>query len=236
MKFITEMELRNMYRMEPFASYMVEHGSRLTPEARQFLTDRQVAVSYGTQDQVQKQDQEQEPQPNPEQQVEKPDWRGRKLRCQMQSVSALFLLTGQELLERDVLLAQKVLELSRLFSALLKGEGDGISTADLSFQGCTGMIADVLFEDAGDCFEVTVFHIQLEKGREIALLHRLRSVLQELGLAVLEAAEGSPEEKPEESIIPGINYLINALSSLICRTTGGRTCQRQNPLHTAINS
>lgn len=234
MKFITEMELRNVYRLEPFTSYMVEHGSRLTPEARQFLTDRQIAVSYGTLEQ--KQEQKQEPLPNPERQAKKQDWRRGKLRCQMQSVSALFLLTGQELLERDVLLAQKVLELSRLFSALQKEEGGGTSTADLSFQGCTGITADILFEDAGDCFEVTEFHIQLDKGREIALLHRLRSALREIEFAVLEAAEGSPQEKPEEPITLGINHMINALSSLICRTTGGRTCQRQNPLHTVINS
>ncbi|MCY7487806.1 cobalamin adenosyltransferase [Paenibacillus alvei] len=233
MKFITEMELRNMYRLEPFTSYTVEHGSRLTPEARQFLTDRQIAVSYGTQEK--NQEQKQEPVPNPEQQAEEPDWRRGKLRCQMQSVSALFLLTGQELLERDVLLAQKVLELSKLFSALQKGEGGGTSAADLSFHGCTGITCDVLFEDAGDCFEVTEFHIQLEKGKEIALLHHLRSALRKLGFAVLEAAAGSPQEKPEKPVISGINYMINALSSLICRTTGGRTCQKQNPSHTAIN-
>ncbi|WP_289355635.1 cobalamin adenosyltransferase [Paenibacillus sp. S-12] len=233
MKFITEMELRNVYRIGPFTSYMVEHGSRLTPEARQFLTDRQIAVSYGTQEK--NQEQKQEPTPNPERQAEEPDWRRGKLRCQMQSVSALFLLTGQELLERDVLLAQKVLELSKLFSALQRGEGGGTSAADLSFHGCTGITCDVLFEDAGDCFEVTEFHIQLEKGKEIALLHRLRSALRELGFAVLEAAAGSPLEKPEKPVIPGINYMINALSSLICRTTGGRTCQKQNPSHTAIN-
>ncbi|MEQ7049722.1 cobalamin adenosyltransferase [Paenibacillaceae sp. P-4] len=234
MKFITEMELRNMHRLEPFTSYMVEHGSRLTPEARQFLTDRQITLSYGTQEQ--NQEQKQEPLPNPELQAKKPDWRRGKLRCQMQSVSALFLLTGQELLERDVLLAQKVLELSRQFSALQKREGGGTSTADLSFQGCTGITAAVLFEDAGDCFEVTEFHIQLEKGREIALLHRLRCALRELGFGMLEAAAGSPQEKPEEPIVAGINFMINELSSLICRTTGGGTCQRQNPLHTAINS
>ncbi|TQR46539.1 cobalamin adenosyltransferase [Paenibacillus popilliae] len=240
MKFITEMELRNVYRLEPFTTYLVEHGSRLTPEARQFLKDRQIAVSYGTleqnQEQKQEQNQERNQEPNPERQAKKQDWRHGKLRCQMQSVSALFLLTGQELLERDVLLAQKVLELSRLFSALQKGEGGSTSTADLSFQGCTGITADVLFEDTGDCFEVTEFHIQLGKGREIALLHRLRSALRELGFAVLEAVEGSSQEKLGEPIILGINYMINALSSFICRTTGGGTCQRQNPLHTAINS
>ncbi|WP_232699607.1 cobalamin adenosyltransferase [Brevibacillus daliensis] len=225
MKFITEMELRNVYRINPFTSYMVEHGSRLTPEARQFLTDRQVEVSFETQ----------EPPSNPKRQAEKPDWRRRKLCCQMQSVYALILLTGQELLERDVLLAQKVLELSGLFLTLQKGEGGGTSTAGLSFRGCAGISDDALFEDEGDCFEVTEFHIQLEKGREIALLHRLRSVLRELGITVLEAAECCPQEKSEEDIIPEINYMTNVLSSLICRSAGGKTCQRQNSLHTATN-
>lgn len=228
MKFITEMELRNVYRIKPFTSYMVEHGSRLTPEARQFLTDRQIAVSFETQ----------EPPPNLEQQAEKPDSRHRRLHCQMQSVSALFLLTGQELLERDVLLAQRVLELSRMFWTLQKGKGDGTFAVGLSFQGCACISADDLFEDAGNCFEVTEFHIQLEKGREIALLHRLRSALREFGLSVVEATEYCPQEKPVEDIIPEINYMINALSSLICRSTGGGgggICQRQDPLHTATN-
>lgn len=40
MKFITESELRDIYRIHPFTTYEVEPGSRLTPGARQFLSDR----------------------------------------------------------------------------------------------------------------------------------------------------------------------------------------------------
>ena len=40
MKFITEQDLRSRYRAEPFTSYTPEPGTRLTPGARQFLTDR----------------------------------------------------------------------------------------------------------------------------------------------------------------------------------------------------
>lgn len=40
MKFITEDDLRNLYKENPFASYELEPGSKLTPGARDFLSDR----------------------------------------------------------------------------------------------------------------------------------------------------------------------------------------------------
>ena len=40
MKFITEDELRYLYRKEAFTTYEPEPGTRLTPGARQFLADR----------------------------------------------------------------------------------------------------------------------------------------------------------------------------------------------------
>ena len=44
MKFITEQDLRSRYRAEPFTSYTPEPGTRLTPGARQFLTDRGIRL------------------------------------------------------------------------------------------------------------------------------------------------------------------------------------------------
>lgn len=40
MKFVTESELRDIYRIHPFTTYEAEPGTRLTPGARQFLSDR----------------------------------------------------------------------------------------------------------------------------------------------------------------------------------------------------
>ena len=37
MKYITEADLRNLYRTTPFTTYETEPGTRLTPGARQFL-------------------------------------------------------------------------------------------------------------------------------------------------------------------------------------------------------
>ena len=45
MRFLTEEDLRLLYRNSPFAEYRIEPGTRLTPGGRQFLNDRG-AVSY----------------------------------------------------------------------------------------------------------------------------------------------------------------------------------------------
>ncbi len=39
MKFITESELRDIYKIHPFTTYEAEPGTRLTPGARQYLSD-----------------------------------------------------------------------------------------------------------------------------------------------------------------------------------------------------
>ena len=42
MKFITEEDLRDLYKKQPFTDYDLKKGERLTPGARQFLVDRGV--------------------------------------------------------------------------------------------------------------------------------------------------------------------------------------------------
>ena len=44
MKFLTEADLREQYRAEPFTSYVLPAGARLTPGARQFLNDRGIRL------------------------------------------------------------------------------------------------------------------------------------------------------------------------------------------------
>ena len=46
MKFITENDLRALYKAQPFSSYDPKEGERLTPGARQFLIDRGINM-YG---------------------------------------------------------------------------------------------------------------------------------------------------------------------------------------------
>ena len=45
MRFITEEDLRQRFRRERFTEYEPEAGTRLTPGARQFLSDRGIRLT-----------------------------------------------------------------------------------------------------------------------------------------------------------------------------------------------
>ena len=44
MKFITEYDLRARFNEQPFTDYIIEKNTRLTPGARQFLSDRRITL------------------------------------------------------------------------------------------------------------------------------------------------------------------------------------------------
>lgn len=57
MKFITEIELRDLYKTNPFATYQLQPNARLTPGAKQFLTDKRVRIEEAAATQASSKDQ-----------------------------------------------------------------------------------------------------------------------------------------------------------------------------------
>ena len=120
MKFITEEDLRDLYKKQPFTDYDLKKGERLTPGARQFLVDRGVdmydrndplAVLNTQKDKVKA---EQSAKPG-----ESSGCRNMKKLCgRMKALHSLFLLTARELLDTDLCLSQQLTGLSRHFAAL----------------------------------------------------------------------------------------------------------------------
>ncbi len=45
MKFITEEYLRDLYRKDPFDTYKLEQGQRLTPGAAEYLSDKGIKLN-----------------------------------------------------------------------------------------------------------------------------------------------------------------------------------------------
>ncbi|MEY8000890.1 ethanolamine utilization protein [Clostridium sp. Mt-5] len=235
MKFITEIDLRDLYRKEPFTDYKAESGTRLTPGARQFLADKGINIfgksSYTNRKTVKKNTEDEKLHPIEEHKSEsinkQNDWRMKKLYSKMGSMEALFLITEEELLGRDVFLAQNVINLGKQFTNIknaMKGKG---STGNLCCNGCTGINTDNFSSNVDDCFEITEFHVQLEKGREILILHRLRCALREIEPAVLETVEGDYKSELYKDVVGKINQVINSLSQMICSIIGGKKCQRE---------
>ena len=227
MKFITEDDLRDLYKKEPFTAYDLEPETRLTPGARQFLADRGINMfddipcmkkTEGTQKKA-------SPLAN-----KKTNWRKKKLEGRMKVVEAMFLLTEEELLKKDVCLAQSLILLGKQFSCI-NGELAGKGPAEsITCQECTGITQENFSDDIGDCFEINEFHMQLEKGREILLLHTLRCELREIEPIVMELCESNQNSEEEdrlcEDVIEKVNQIINSLSQMICTAFGGKKCLR----------
>jgi len=224
MKFITEGDLRDLYKIEPFTAYDLESNARLTPGARQFLTDRGINMlngASGTRTVKAKKSAE-----LPE---SKNNWKKLRLYSLLKSIDALFLLTVEELLSRDVCLAQITLKLNRQFSCIKNTVKNNSTVENLSCSECTGINENNFSDSLEDCFEITDFHMQLEKGREILILHRLRCALQEIEPVAQELSCSSEDEKKLfEEIVCKVNQIINSLSQLICSAVGGEKCQRKS--------
>lgn len=226
MTFITETDLRGQFKRDPFEAYEVKENTRLTPEARQFLNDRGVKITSQS-DKSASANCGEEKKDIKVPTLSKEELCNKRLLCVMKSTSALFLVTAEELLQRDILLSQKVMDLCRQLRDVMKQTDGSIDVCDLVCEECTGIKQSNFSDDLGDCFEITEFHIQLEKGKEIAMLHRLRCVMREVQQTIYEASySGQMDDERSRDLISKTNQIVNTLSHMICLSVGGKTCQR----------
>lgn len=225
MKFITEEELRDLHKKESFTEYSLQSGTRLTPGARQFLMDRGIrGFEEGLPQNKATVSEKLEPVTLELEQ----SCRGRRLYRRMKVVEAEFLAASQELLSRDVLLAQKLISLGQCVAAVADSGPEENLCNTICIQECTGIKSDQFLLHLEDCFNITPFHIQLGKGREIILLHRLRCALRVVELELPEFFYSNDDGKRRHQEAVGkMNQLINSLSQLICVTVGGESCQKK---------
>lgn len=222
MRFITEEDLRHQYKSQPFTTYKLEAGMKLTPGASQFLNDKKIFMEeHNSVNPV-----KQQPSPHGPGQMLRQKW----IRCKIKTVEAEFLAAGEELLHLDVILSQKVMVLAKQFSGLqeifLGKEGN----AELPLEECPGIHEDNFHCELSDCFEITDFHIHGKRGREIAILHRLRCILREAEASVAEKYLDTGTEADDRLYHQAsrrLNQTVNTLSHFICICFGGKTCQRK---------
>lgn len=218
MKWITEEDLRAIYKDRPFTSYEIEPGARLTPGARQFLQDRQINVfadgtamhvgdgvvagrtpGSGTPDLL----------------------KNKQLASKIKSVDALFLLTACDLMETNPAASQEVLQLGQYFDDVKRMGPGGAKCEPVTCQACSGISMDNYSTDLGDCFDITSFHMQTPKGKEMLLLHRLRCELYEFQVVLMET------HCTDRTITERVNQIINRLNQMICNAFGGDGCPRK---------
>ena len=225
MKFITEEDLRDLYRKQPFTDYNLKEGERLTPGARQFLLDRGIDM-YDRNDPMAALN-AQKDKAKAEQAAKKETSDGcrnaKKLCGRIKALRSLFLLTARNLLDTDVCLSQQLTGLYRQFAALGSLPDGKCEATELVCNACTGINKEKFSQCLGDCFEITEFHMQMPKGREMLLLDRLRS---ELECFMFDVEELITEERLRQEACARLNEIINTISQMICKAMGGKECQR----------
>ena len=225
MKFITEEYLRDLYRKEPFDTYKLQQGQRLTPGAAQYLSDRRIKMNddaLKSNKNVSKSNQAE----TIKETVSNNLNLNKKLCCKLKSMEAVFLVTSSEILKDDIILAQNVINLGKKISNIRNVvNGKGVLET-IHCKECTFMNSSNFTTELEDCFEITEFHMQLEKSNAILKMHTLRCALGELQFEIIENFK-SDDEILKNRIIENVNSIINSLSQLICLAVGGKECQRK---------
>lgn len=223
MKFITEMELRDLYKIDPFTTYDLEPDTKITPGARQFLVDRGVKVTQA------RCSNEKNVNTNDFDQVQQRDnWCVLRLRGKMEYIESLFLLVGAELLScGDDVLAEEVMELGKSFRNVRVAEREQIAPSKIQFWGWAEEEIKNCSNNPEKYFDITDIHVRLDNGKVIALLNHLLASLREVKPAILEAYWHEEKQTcSREDIIDKVNLIINILCIMMWKCLGGRKWQR----------
>ncbi len=224
MKFLTEADLRAQYRISAFSEYHPEPGTRLTPGARQFLNDR--GVKIGGEENGRRRTNGRGAEAGTDAVSEAAACSAEHSPAEyssaaysqlaLRSVRAMFLQAGADLMAENVLTAKELFELERALAVVeVAGENARENAGSaVKCAACEGIGPENAGELLEDCFEITGFHAQAERGREIVRLHGLRCALRQLEPVL-------PEAQRETT-----HRVINRLSQMICGAFGGKICQR----------
>lgn len=220
-KFITEMELRDLYKAEPFTTYVLEPDIKITPGARQFLVDRRVLL-------VQAQSSEGE-KLNSNESVKTParqNWKTLRLRKRMDYIDSLFLLIAAEFLHSgDAVQSEEILALGKYFRNLQNAEQENTSAADIQFWGWSE--EEIKKRSDNLELEVSEFHIGLENGKKLALLNHLRASLREVEPIFLEIYwDDEKQVCSRQELINNLYLIINILCIMMWKCLGGQKWKR----------
>ena len=217
MRYITEMDLRDLYHEEPFTTYYLASESRLTPGARQFLTDRRIPCETVGDFKEEKtlsvtvDTESSEP--------EGASWQQLKLWHTLEHAESFIMLTaewfsrhGEHLAAEDFMALVRTLQRARL--ACEKGE---IPPA-LTFWNCT---EGELHEKVDD----TILPLNLENMPEdeaqrakLLMLNHLRTYLQMAEPLVLETQSSHGDTCPE--LYEGLIHILHSLTDVLCIMMG----------------
>ncbi|MGN0293097.1 MAG: hypothetical protein ACI4D3_03720 [Lachnospiraceae bacterium] len=221
MKFITESDLRAQFHEQPFTDYRIEEGSRLTPGARQYLSDRRVHIlESGTKTQPDKLAVKKE--------ISDSDYSLAKerLMCQVEVLEAEFLVITSEIIGDNIEIAGQISKIGHEFGRIRSIIAEDTANSEINFTECTGMKQMNCCQDLGNCFEITDFYIQSPNGRILVQLNVLRARIRMLRIYADEAFDPEQDRERLAAVKDRMNQIINKISQIICAAAGVKECRR----------
>lgn len=236
MKFITEMELRDLYKIDPFSTYVLEPDTKITPGARQFLMDRGVKL-LPEKDKQDKQDMNgrtavtafgnmvNKSRANPGQ--ETLNWCVQRLRGRLEWIESLFQVIGTDLYScGDAVLAEEVLLLGKCVCSIKNAERNQTAPDKIEIWEWSETEIKNCSNNLEKYFDIHNFHGQLHQGKTMAQLNHLRVSLREVEIAILEAYWNEERQAcTREDLIEKVNIIINVLRIMMWKCQGGQKCK-----------
>ncbi len=215
MRFITENELRELYKKKPFTQYKEEVGVRLTPGARQFLIDRGVNMfeniekkfTVTSSDDSKKLNNKISTQKN-----EKNSLIEKQLLVKLKKMELLLISVSEELLNQNLNVSEKLIELKHKLKEcrnVLSG---------------TSEVKEKVSIDNVENFEtidITETHLRLERGKEILRLKQIQCEMEELILDIIENISKYEKAERVTFVIYQSSEIIKHLDIMIKEGIGG---------------
>jgi len=221
--FITEADLRELFRNRSFSDFKLPPGTRLTPGARQFLLDNRVNLyddiynnNINTSNEIYKDN-------NKKLSTSKGVNYNKKFMRKIRLIHSETLLCGSSLVEKNLNIIQDISKISRQILEITKYIQTGTMTEFVEYKKCSGISEDEFSAYIDDCFEINDFHIQTENSNDILYLHKLRVLYRDF---YDELDDYEFEDDIIKNIKESLNRIINTISRLICAICGSKQCQR----------
>lgn len=216
MRFITEMELRDLYKKEPFVEYTLSKETKLTPGARQFLTDRRIPFEAGV-----RRPKVKSPQGTAQQEgtdAVQPEWRTKKLFRRMEHTESLFLMMAANLSRAgNIILAENVIALGKYLRNARNACKEQKEPAPVQFWGCSASELRNRADAAGQDENALWLDGDGSKGTEVVFLNYLRTAVRDIEPLVWDI-----QSQGDAAIIwcDGLCSVLQGLADILCIMTG----------------
>ncbi|MCF2638526.1 hypothetical protein [uncultured Fusobacterium sp.] len=214
LKFITEQYLREIYKKTPFEIFKLEKEQRLTPGGRQFLVDKRIKVE----NKEEKEEIKKVKEPKKEQVKfnkniniikveEKINLKKSKYVYKIKSFESQLFSLVSENLEKNMPLAQKLLEVARSFRSLNKKNS-------LKEE----KIENIMLED------VEIHDIYIHNKNAVGIF-KLHSILYEMSFLEEEILESEIDDDMK-IFLQNLKYVKSKIFNIVVELLGGEQCQK----------